>query len=211
MFRNKLDGTYQVKLDTTSNLKLMIDGTTKHSQTTNSYIADSRGNGDTLLNRSDRNLRNTVDAQIFNASAFYTKKFKKKGRTFSWNLSEAYNESQAKGYLKTDIDYFNPAGQQDSSQTVDQYKTNRLVNSLINSNMTYTEPLSKTVSIIFNYGLGFDNSSADRKSFNKAPDGAYTLFDSTYSNNYKLKQLSNQVGAILNYKKAKLRSTLAPR
>lgn len=202
MFRNKLDLTYQVKLDTSQNLKIMVDGTTKHSTTQSSYLSQSRLN-DTLQTNSDRNITNTVDGKIFNASAFYTKKFKKKGRTFSWNVSEAYNESQAKGYLKTDIDYFNKAGQQDSSQTVDQYKTNTLKSSNLTSNMTYTEPLAKSFSLVVNYALGIDNSSADRKSFNKNGDGQYTLFDSTYSNFYKLNQLSNQAGAIFNYKKGK--------
>ncbi|TWI94851.1 outer membrane beta-barrel protein [Mucilaginibacter frigoritolerans] len=203
MFRNKLDATYQVKLDTTSNLKLAFDATTKHSQTKSDYMSTSRNSGDTLLNSSERNITNQVDARIFNANAFYTKKFKKKGRTFSWNVSEAYNESQANGTLKTDVDYFNNLGVQDSSQTTDQYKTNHLISSQLNSNMTYTEPLSKTLSIIFNYGLAIDNSTADRKSFNKDANGFYTILDSLYSNDYKLNQLANQGGAILNLKKGK--------
>ncbi len=203
MFRNKLDATYQVKLDTTSNLKLIVDGTSKNSQTRSSYLSSTRKNNDSLVNTSDRNISNNVDTKIFDASAFYTKKFKKKGRTFSWNLSEAYNESQAKGNLKTDINYYSTQPTPDSSKIVDQYKTNRLESSLLNSNITYTEPLSKTFSIIFNYGLGIDNSTADRKSFNKAPDGSYTVLDSIYSNNYKLRQLSNEGGAIFNYKKGK--------
>jgi hypothetical protein len=202
MFRNKLNLTYQVKLDTTSNLKLMIDGSTKHSQIKEDYLSTTRSN-DTLQTSSDRNIVNQVDGKTFDASAFYTKKLKKKGRTFSWNLSETYDESQAKGNLKTNIDYFNTMGVRDSSQVVDQYKTNLIKSSALNSVMTYTEPLSKTVSLVLSYGLGIDNSSADRKSFNKAPNGSYTLFDSTYSNNYKLNQLSNQAGTILNYKKGK--------
>ncbi|MDB5138285.1 MAG: outer rane beta-barrel protein [Mucilaginibacter sp.] len=202
MFRNKLNLTYQVKLDTTSNLKLMIDGSTKHSQIKEDYLSTTRSN-DTVQTSSDRNIVNQVDGKTFDASAFYTKKLKKKGRTFSWNLSETYDESQAKGNLKTNIDYFNTMGVRDSSQVVDQYKTNLIKSSALNSVMTYTEPLSKTVSFVLSYGLGIDNSSADRKSFNKAPNGSYTLFDSTYSNNYKLNQLSNQAGTILNYKKGK--------
>ncbi|MDF2433591.1 MAG: hypothetical protein JWP44_3222 [Mucilaginibacter sp.] len=202
VFRNKLDLTYQVKLDTTSNLKIMVDGTAKRSQINDNYLSNSRSNG-ILQTNSDRNIINQVDAKIFDASAFYTKKLKKKGRTFSWNIREAYNESQAKGNLKTNIDYFNTIGVKDSSQVVDQYKTNLIKSSALSSVMTYTEPLSKTVSLVLSYGLGIDNSSTDRKSFNKAPNGSYTLFDSIYSNNYKLNQLSNQAGAILNYQKSK--------
>jgi len=202
IFRNKLDLTYQLKLDTTSDLKIRFDGTTKHSQTKSDYLASSSLN-DTLQTNSDRSIINKVDARIFNASAFYTKKLKKEGRTFSWYLGEAYNESQAKGYLKSTIDFYNKLGSQDSTQIVDQYKTNHLVSYQLNSNMTYSEPLSKTVSILFNYRFVIDNSTTDRNSFNKSQDGSYTLLDSTLSNNYKLKQVINQGGAILNYKKGK--------
>ena len=87
---------------------------------------------------------------MFDASALYTKKFKKKGRTFSLNVSEAYNDSQAKGYLKSDVTNYTVAGKTDS--IIDQYKTNDIRISVFNTNMTYTEPLSKTLSVIFNTG-----------------------------------------------------------
>jgi len=204
MFRQKLDLTYRLKIDTTSDLKLYIDGTSKNSQTLSHYQATTTGNLDTLINSSKRDVKNNVDTKIFNASAFYTKKFKKKGRTFSWNISEAYNESQAKGNLYSDITSYtyNPTASHDS--IVDQYKTNRLRSSVLNSNMTYTEPLSKYVSVILNYGLGIGTSTADRKSFNQSSSGVYNVLDSTYSNNYKLRDVSNQGGAVVNYKKGKL-------
>lgn len=203
MFRQKLDFTYSTKLDTTSDLKLHVDGLTKNTQTKSNY-AQTQYKNDTLLNKSDRNTTNNTDARAFNASAFYTKKFKKKGRTLSWNISEAYQESDAKGYLKSDIYYYDKFGVQDSSQVVDQYKTNRVVSSVLNSNITYTEPFSTSFSLMINYGLGLNNSSADRKSFNQSAPGIYNVLDSTFSNDYRLNQLSNQGGAIFNYKKGKI-------
>ena len=204
MFRQKLDATYRLKLDTTSDLKLYTDGTSKNSQTLSDYhsetIDSKAGN---LINKSIRNVKNNVDTKIFDLSAFYTKKFKKKGRTFSWNISEAYNESNAKGNLFSDITSYtyNPNTSHDS--TIDQYKVNHLTSSVLNSNMTYTEPLSKSMSMIFNYGLGIANSTADRKSFNQSSPGVYNVLDNEYSNNFKLHDLSNQGGAVFNYKKGK--------
>src|SRR5665213_2482027 len=60
MFREKLDAVYQVKLDTTSNLKISVNGTQKHSTTNNQYTASEVRN-DTLINNSTRSLTNTVD------------------------------------------------------------------------------------------------------------------------------------------------------
>lgn len=73
----------------------------------------------------------------------------------------------------------------------------------MNTNVTYSEPFTKAFSVILNYGLGLNNSSADRKSFDQTTIGEYTALNTTLSNNYKLNQLNNQIGAIFNYKKGK--------
>ncbi|MDB5136226.1 MAG: TonB-dependent receptor [Mucilaginibacter sp.] len=204
MFRQKLSTVYQVKLDTTSNLKISVDGTQKHSTTKSDYVASELRN-DTLVNKSTRDLTNTVDQGAFNASAFYTKKFKKTGRTLSFNVTEAYSQNKAKGYLKSEIDFYTPQKQIDSAltQITDQYKTNDLKSSALNTNLTYTEPFSKTFAIVLNYGVGIDNSSADRKTFNHSSPGNYNVLVDSLSSNYKLNQFSNQGGAIFNYKKGK--------
>ncbi|MDB5112774.1 MAG: outer rane beta-barrel protein, partial [Mucilaginibacter sp.] len=197
-FRQKLDAIYQVKLDTSANLKIAADGTIKNFRVRDNYLSQSTDSIGSLINRQSRNITNNGDQQVFNASALYTKKFNKPRRTFSWNVSEAYNSNQTKGYLISETDFYT-AGVQDSVQNVNQYKTNNTVSSVLNSNMTYTEPLSKTFSIAVNYGLGINNSTQDRKSFDQSAPGKYDIFNKAYSNNYKFNQLTNQAGAILNY------------
>jgi len=199
MFRQKLDVTYNVKLDTSSNLKIAVDGTSKHSNTVEKYTGTEYIN-DSLVNKSSRTITNDVDNKIFNASALYTHKFKKPRRTFSFNIAEAYNQSEAKGYLNSVIDYHLPVP---DTTTVDQYKTNNLKNSALTTNLTYSEPLSKTLAITFNYGLGVNNATADRKSFDQSSPGVYDILNSTYSSDYELTSISNQGGAIFNYKKGK--------
>lgn len=202
MFRQKLDATYQIKLDTTSNLKLAIDGTKRHSQTLDNYTARVMRN-DSLVNNSVRNLNNNVDADILNASAFYTKKFKKKGRTLSFLVSEAYNDSQAKGNLRSTINYYNYQGRPDSSQVIDQYKTNDLKSVVFNTNLTYTEPLSTSLAVVLNYGVNINSGTADRKTFSPSAPGDYNVVVDSLSSDFRLNQLTNEGGASLNYKKGR--------
>jgi len=209
MFRQKLDATYNVKLDTSSNLKIAVDGTSKHSNTIEKFTGSEFRN-DTLVNRSSRSITNNVDQKIFNASAFYTHKFKKPRRTLSFNIAEAYNQSEAQGYLNSEVDFYNlrrgadtTSKVPDSASKVDQYKTNNLKNSALTTNLTYTEPLSKTLAITFNYGIGINNATADRKTFDKSSSGSYNMLNDTFSSNYKLNSISNQGGAVFNYKKGK--------
>ncbi|MXV13711.1 outer membrane beta-barrel family protein [Hufsiella ginkgonis] len=203
MFRHKLDAAYTIKLDTTSNLKITMDGTLKNSETKTHYNAESFRDDITKLNTNDRNLTNDSKQKTANFTAFYTKKLKKTGRTLSVNLAQNFNDNSTDGYLKSTTDIYNSGGSVSSTQTIDQYKVTDIVSSSTNTTITYTEPLSKLLSIVFNYSLGISNSSADRKSFNQSAPGKYDVLDNIYSNDFTLSQLSNQGGAIFNYKKDK--------
>ncbi|QNK63347.1 TonB-dependent receptor [Pedobacter sp. PAMC26386] len=202
MFRQKLDATYQVKLDSTSTIKVSADGTAKNGDSHKSYTGSSFSNN-LLLNNTSRQVSNDNHDKIFNSNLFWTKKLKKIGRTLSLNVNQAYKESESTGFLKSEIEFFNAKTVPDSIQLIDQYKTNQIKSSVFSTNLAYTEPLTKSLSLILNYGFGLSNSSANRKSFNRSPDGKYSSLDPLYSNNYKLDQVSNLAGAILNFKKNK--------
>ncbi len=203
IFRHKLDATYQIKLDTTSNLKLMVDGTSKNSDVANaSNMVGVRGDN-TLLNTELRNNDGESKEQIFNVSAFYTKKLKKAGRNYSLNISQKINERNDEGFLYSKNEFFNSIGALDSTRITDQLKTNKIRNTLFSTNLTYTEPLSKKLSVVLNYGISLNTASADRKSFNASNPGNYNLLDTIFSNDFTTEQFSNQGGAIFSYKNKK--------
>jgi hypothetical protein len=66
--------------------------------------------------------------------------------------------------------------------------------------MTFSQPLSKKFAVIFNWGFAVNNSSADRESFNQSSPGVYNVLVDSLSSNYKFNQITNQLGAIFNYK-----------
>jgi len=201
-FRQKLDATYTLKLDTTSDLKITADGTFKNFTVNNKYTTTTSDSAYRTINTDNRNIANHGDQQIFDASAFYTKKFKKKGRTISWFLSESYNKSTTEGHLNSELDYYGMVAgvdQKTDSTITNQYKTTNTVSSVLNSNITYSEPLTKKTSLLFNYGFAVNNSSTDRSTYDETLPGVYNHFNDTLSNNYKFNQLTNQVGAIYNY------------
>ena len=203
MFRHKLDATYLVKLDTTSELKITVDGTSKNSDTETTYLSNSLRSNATALNNSNRQVTNESDQSIFNATALWNKKLQKKGRTISLNLVQRMNRDDANGFLNSRNSFYNTAGSLDSIQNINQLKTDESTGSVSNANLAYTEPLSKTFSVIVNYGIGLTKNTSDRKSFNQSATGEYDVFDAEFSNNFDLEQVNNQVGAIFNYRKGK--------
>lgn len=203
MFRHKLDARYDIKLDSTTNLRISVDGTLRNSDTENNYTSESRNGSGGLLNQSQRRLTNKADDRIFNASALFTKKFKKMGRSFSLNLNQSSNTNKTDGFLDAENVFYSSAGVEDSVSNINQYKTNDIVNNSFRSNVTYSEPLFKNFAVVLNYGLSINSGHSNRRSFNQSATGAYDVLDSLYSNDYKLDQTSNQVGAIFNYKTEK--------
>jgi outer membrane receptor protein involved in Fe transport len=203
-FRQKLDATFNIKFDTTSNLKVAVDGTVKHITSNTTSIDTSRRINNTLLNQSNNITTNDNHQHRFNASAFYTKKLKKKGRTISALFAGSSNDDASTGFLNSRLLYFDTTGVANRTQLTDQYKTVHNKNLTLNTNFTYTEPILKSLSIVFNYGLNANNGSSDQRSYSKPAGGNdYTVLVDSLSNFFKLNQLSNQVGAIFNYTKGK--------
>jgi hypothetical protein len=205
VFRQKLDVTYKIKLDTTADLKFSVDGTEKNTHVKSSYTSTNEL-VDTLLNTGTRSIDNHDNTKIVDASAFYTKKLKKKGRTVSLLAAVSQNETSSYGYLNSTTNYFDPVlpGHLDSTQYINQYKTADVKSTEFKTNLTYTEPLSKTISAIFNYGIDVNNGTSNLYSYNPSAPGIYNIAVDSLSDNYKLSQFANQGGAILNYKKNKI-------
>lgn len=200
-FRQKADAAYTINLDTSSTLKVVIDGTLKNSRVkTHSEGVSTREDG-SRLNDNENDVNNKSDGSDFSVFAFLTHKLKKKGRSLSLSLKQSVSDENTSGYLHSLNNYYDVTG--DTKLEIDQFKTNNTKSSTFNSNLTYTEPLTKAFSIIFNYGLNVTNGSANLKSFNKSADGSYSDLVSDLSNDFTLDQLSNQFGTIFYYKKDK--------
>ncbi|MFD2584075.1 outer membrane beta-barrel family protein [Pedobacter vanadiisoli] len=203
MFRQKLDAMYELKIDTTLTMKVNVDGSLKKGNTSSSFETETLGENDKFLNSSNRTLSNEVDDQSFNMNVLFTKKLKKKGRTLSLNLNQSINKSNSEGYLNSQNKRANITGTGTIDSLTNQLKVNDITNNSFKLNTAYTEPLSKTLTVIVNYGLTLMNGKSDRKSFNQSGGGMFDVLDTLFSNNFELNQTINQGGAIFNYKKGK--------
>ncbi|WP_257657995.1 outer membrane beta-barrel family protein [Parapedobacter lycopersici] len=202
IFRQRGGAIFETQFDSTSTLKVTVDGTLKNGETAafnQSMGTDAFGG---MLNESMRRTTNDTEGQDAYLTALWTKKLRKQGRTLSWEVNETINQSRSNGRLYA-ANSFYADGVIDSTSLVDQMKVNDSRNSVFNSNITYSEPFTKTLSMVVNYRLSANNGTSLRQSFNETGTGGYTDLDSLYSNDFKLNQLANQLGAILNFRKGK--------
>ncbi|MGK6352117.1 outer membrane beta-barrel protein [Parapedobacter sp. DT-150] len=205
IFRQRGGAIFETQFDSTSTLKVTVDGTLRNGETTEFNQSAGTDGAGAMLNESTRRTTNDTDGQSAYLTALWTKKLRKKGRTLSWELNESINESKSNGFLYSENSFYD-AGVVDSVLVVDQMKINDTKSSVFNSNITYSEPFTQTLTLVLNYRLTANNGTSLRQSFNPVGTGDYSDMDSLYSNDFKLNQLSNQLGAIFNFKKG--RSTL---
>lgn len=210
-FNQKADGTLNMRLDSSSTLKVTVSGSLKNNDATDDYKSSTQREDNSFLNRGTRTINNESDEKGFNATAFWAKKLKKKGRTVSINVKQSFTQTTGTGFLNSENEFLSSQNQLDSIVHIDQYKTSDVFKSAFSTNATYTEPISKKLALVFNYGFSLNNSSSDKKSFNKDIIGNYNDLDREFSNNFKLNQLTNKAGMNFNYRTGKSIMTFGTR
>jgi hypothetical protein len=196
ILRHTMDGSYEIKFDSTSTLKLAANGGMDHKTTYSDFTSESLASDSSLVNRNTRNVSTVGDNRVVNSDLLWRKKMAKKGRTFSLNIRENYTNNSSTGILGSTTGFYDQ-GVLTRDSIVDQHKDFRTENVLLDTKLTYTEPLSKVSYLIATYSLSINNSHSNRSSYNKDAGGKYTSLDSLYSNDYQFNVLTNTGG--LNY------------
>lgn len=204
ILRNRANGSYEYQFDSTSSIKITADGGNDHKITNTIDSTDARDINNTPVNQGYRNFATVGDKRSLNSNILWRKKLKKKGRTISVNLRETYSNNSSDGYLNSHNNFYID-GNIVQTQIIDQYKTNRSQNTLFDTKITYSEPLSNISSLIFNYGVVVNNSNSERSSFNKSAEGKYTILDSIYSNDYTFNVFTQRAGVNYSLFKKKIK------
>src|SRR5690606_39040072 len=157
ILRNRANGIYELQLDSSSSIKIAVDGGLDHKLTNSTYHTQSIAEDSSLVNQNNRHIATTGDVRTLNSNILWRKKLRKKGRTISLNIMERYSSNSSDGYLNAVTEFYKDGGIE-HTQRIDQYKTNSGENIAFDTKLTYTEPLSTISFLIFNYGVVLNNS-----------------------------------------------------
>ncbi|MBB2148151.1 outer membrane beta-barrel protein [Pedobacter gandavensis] len=209
VFRQKLDGLLDFKLDSIASLKIVINAGLKniHASTealsTVAVIGPAQG-----LIVEQENLRYSIEKsslQEIMSSILYLRKLEKKGRTVSLGLKSALVQRQMEGQLNSDTRIAS-AGVANRHELIDQDKTSAVSSKSLHTNVAYSEPLSTSMLLLVNYGLGFSKNSISRFSFDRRKELQFETPDPLYSNDFELKEFAQEAG--LNFNLAKNKTLL---
>jgi hypothetical protein len=153
-----------------SSIKLTANGGISNTKTTTDYTAETVDQQDSMLNSNKRTVTTDAETKTLNATLDYRKKFKKKGRTISLNMTENYRETVSNGFLRSENIYYlrdttTNALLSKVNDIADQRKQNESKALSLSAKVTYTEPLSKVAFIDANYSFKVDNNTIFSNNF----------------------------------------------
>ncbi len=199
IIKSKVFGVVDFTIDSLSSLKVTIHGSNLKKASNYLNIGEQRDGNNTVVN-------SFINKRSFNTEGFeitpslaYKHRFKKTGRGLYINTRLDIIDNKAKGFIYTKTSINNT---QSPADTIDQFKDYVTRSQYFTSSISILEPISKGQGILsLNYQLVYSNNNLIRNSFNKSSDLKYSILDSIFSNEFKVKVLVNKLGGGINLKK----------
>ncbi len=182
--RHKITSFYEWQIDSTSSLKLTVRGSAINSNTNSNFLGRSISQDNIIINETDRTTTNIDDNNTLNNNLLWKKRFLKKGRTISINSDFNFSNREENGFLFAQNTYFNKFGQVIRFDNIDQKKVNKQNGSVINSTISYTEPIWKNTFLILNYKLNINRNNAERLTYEKSNGDKYETLVDSLSNHF---------------------------
>ncbi len=182
--RHKLTSFYEWQIDSSSSLKITARPSTVKSLSKSSYIGKSISEDGKLLNTTNRTTSSDDINNTLNSNIFWRKKFRKAGRTISFNSDFNFNNRTENVLLLATNNFYDKTGALIKQDNIDQMKVNKQTTSSINTLLTYTEPIWRNTFLVLNYRLNLNQNDAERNTLSKNAAGKYESLIDTLSNHF---------------------------
>lgn len=183
--RNRISSKYEVKLDSTSTLKMTLTGSIINNRNANTFLGKAISEEGQLINQSDRTTTNDGEDRNLLGSLQWQKRMKKRGRTISFNGDFSIMNKKNDGFLFAKNDFYDKNGILVRQDNLDQFKTNTEALSGINGKIAYTEPIWKNTFLELNYRFALNRNDAERNTLERtSPGGKYENVVDTLSNHF---------------------------
>ena len=164
-------------------------------------------NKDTVNNSRSFNISSAKSPNI-NGNALFRKKFRKKGRTFSANLTYGYNSSDRESINQSQTSYLQRNGSF-LKDSIDQKVFQESSGSSLGVRMTYTEPVLTDRFLEISYGYNYNYNTSDRRTYSKNKlNDTYDILNDSLTNAFNNVYSNHQAGLSLMTQKLRYNYTL---
>ncbi len=193
----------ELNLDSVNTININAKGTWGHTNQNSVFGSQYLTKDKQQVNGSNRATTSVGTNDGQKADLFYKRKFNKDGtHSFTVNATFSTNNSNSDGYLYNQTNFYH-YGVVDSTQIIDQRKTNFSTSKTIQGLVSYNNPITKKLSLNINYTFNTNNSDQNISSYEKV-NGKYDSLNLLYSNHFKFVNTSNKGGFSLRYNTKKI-------
>ncbi|WP_333865748.1 outer membrane beta-barrel protein [Sphingobacterium sp.] len=191
---------YEFKVDSMSDLTVWAGANKRHDNSSSETQSTTVNQFDQKVNDNQRNFKNDSRSEQYNASALYVRRFKKKGRSLSFNYYTSGNKQDGEQDLFSKLTFYKE-GNADRDSMLNQKKFVKNNSFSTGGEFAYSEPISKKIILSFEYALNFNRNNNAVQSFDKNQNtGSFDRLDSLYSNDFLYKTTKNTYNLAINYK-----------
>lgn len=201
-FNNRLNFRIEYTIDSNNTLIFTPSFTTQYYNNRSAMQANTN-NAESILSTLQNEQHTKQQGYTINNEILYQHKLHKKGRTISASLQTNVNTKKNDGSLWSLNNY-----QQDTlevTDSLDQQSSLKTLNYTLGGSIVYTEPIKKTGQISLSYNPSYTRSASDKNTYNfDALSDSYTELDSTLSNLFLNKYITNSLGIAYRFNKNKI-------
>ncbi|WP_018343787.1 outer membrane beta-barrel protein [Cytophaga aurantiaca] len=201
-YNHRISGRIEYMMDSSNTFTYIPSISYQKRNVYQNLLGENRYVTDTLLSTTNNDNSNKSNNYSISNNLVYMHKFLKKGRTFSADLGSTINVNDVNTTLYSNNQYSDGLT---STRLIDQQAINNTHSYTYKARLMYTEPISKTGVLQFNYSPTYAKNDANKRTVNYNPStGQYdstALFLSNQLDNYTLTQKG---GVGYRYNKGKL-------
>jgi len=126
------------------------------------------------------------DGYNFNGTLLYRKKFRRRGRTFSFSVGSTLSNSDGNGELESVNQFYNRSGNLVKNDSIDQHSDFETEVRGYNTRAVYTEPLFKRSLLEFSASKNESRSVSDKVTYDyDSGSGKHNIINPLLTNNYE--------------------------
>lgn len=184
----------EFRIDTTHMINVSIGLTYNAGSNLLENLYTTLGGAQQLVNRGVILNRSVFNAPGVSIGAFWVKKFKKIGRTFSINLGSGYNKNLQESFNKAENLFVKPSGDR-FSDSIDQKNSVSSRTHSFSLSVAFTEPIVIGYYLELMYGYSQNNNSSSKITYNYNVDQKrYDIRDDSLSNAFINQSYIQQFG-----------------
>ena len=194
---HRLSGRIEFELDSVNSF-IMRPRVTFQFNDGNSNTFGKTVFGQELLSESTNDFNSDLTGVDFNNNLLWRHKMKKRGRTFSVNLSTGYSPKQGDNQLVSDNHFYSLFPRTDSLNQESYLDVNSWN---AKTSFNYTEPINEQNQLLFDYQISYQQEESDKRTFDfsEATLG-YTDLNEQFSNVFSNDYITHRGGIGYNFR-----------